>query len=347
MSYYQLNDIKRDRVPYSYSGLWIRPTWVSEIVNTPYLNLQKTAAFASISSVVVETQKHFSGAFRALNFIYEYPKNSLQWSIYTKEIFKVNNFFSDWRKKLVYGVVQHSLDSGFKIAMFHYVFGNTWSPYNFSDYNSIKYMIFCFSSAFLAGWTQYPLEIARRAYYADMSWDESLRKGYRSPLHALVKIPFVEGPTFLFRGGMLHWMGNTMGLGCLFWTYAWLKDKFFFTYKYCDLNYSFVKTVFLVLAFSTHIFGQPFFYMRHIMDTFPRERGGKVSFETTGEAYRYLKMNWMSNTGNITHGYWRWFREYGIVLFGTIWLADNIGFMDNFRVDANSYETTTSGFITD
>ena len=346
MSYFQLNDIKRDRVPYSYSGLWIRPFWVNEITNTPYYNMKKTAIFASCTSLLVETRNHINGAFKAINYFYEYPKNSVQWSIYTREIFKTYGFASELRKKLVYGAIQHSLDSGFKIAVFHYLLGGTWSPYNFADYNTIKFLCIGFVSAFLSGWTQYPLEVARRAYYADISWEEKLRKGYRSPLHALIKIPFVEGPTYLFRGGMLHWMGNTMGLGSTLFLYSFLKDKFFFTWNYCELNYSWVKFLILNLSFVGHVMGQPFFYMRHVMDSFPKERGGKVSFETTGEAYRYLKMNWFNNTGNLTHGYWDWFRKYGLVLYGTIWLADNIGFMDPFRADP-SYVTQANDFITD
>ena len=47
-----------------------------------------------------------------------------------------------------------------------------------------------------------PFENARRAYYADRSWPLELRKGYSSPFNALYRIPFEEGPYFLFKNGL-------------------------------------------------------------------------------------------------------------------------------------------------
>ena len=46
-----------------------------------------------------------------------------------------------------------------------------------------------------------PFENARRAYYADKTWPMELRRNYRSPINALMRIPFEEGPYYLFRGG--------------------------------------------------------------------------------------------------------------------------------------------------
>jgi hypothetical protein len=46
-----------------------------------------------------------------------------------------------------------------------------------------------------------PFENARRAYYADKTWPLELRRNYKSPIQALLRIPFEEGPTYLFKGG--------------------------------------------------------------------------------------------------------------------------------------------------
>ncbi len=45
-----------------------------------------------------------------------------------------------------------------------------------------------------------PFENARRAYYADKTWPVELRRNYTSPTQALLRIPFEEGPYYLFRG---------------------------------------------------------------------------------------------------------------------------------------------------
>ena len=197
MTYHGLHEIKRDRLPYASQNYWLRPVWAPEIYNTPYLNLRKTGVIAATCGLFVETANHIRGTFNAINMVYEYPKNSMQWSIYTRQIFNSQNFFSEWRKKVVYGAVQHTLDAGFKVAMFYYIFGGTWAPYTFADYNSVRLIAFSTITGFVTGWTNYPLAVARKAYYADMSWPVEYRKGYRSPLHALCKIPFTEGPLFL------------------------------------------------------------------------------------------------------------------------------------------------------
>ncbi len=46
-----------------------------------------------------------------------------------------------------------------------------------------------------------PFENARRAYYADKTWPVELRRNYTSATQALLRIPFEEGPGYLFRGG--------------------------------------------------------------------------------------------------------------------------------------------------
>ena len=80
--------------------------------------------------------------------------------------------------------------------------------------------------------TGIPFENARRAYYADKSWPVELRRGYTSPINALIRIPFEEGPAYLFKGGFPIWSS-----AYVFWTgyctmYSWLKNKFFFFWVY-------------------------------------------------------------------------------------------------------------------
>jgi hypothetical protein len=62
------------------------------------------------------------------------------------------------------------------------LFGGTWSPQEYADYNIYK-PLFCGIIAF--GPTCFltvPFENARRAYYADKTWPLELRRNYRSPL---------------------------------------------------------------------------------------------------------------------------------------------------------------------
>lgn len=348
MSYFTIHDVKRDRKPYLTNTHWLRPNWAPEIYNTPLNNLKKTGVIATAASCVVETIRQVRVNFRLINMRYEFPKNSLQWSIYAREITKTPNFWSEYRKRLTFGAVQHTLDSGFKVAIFHYLYGGTWGPYTYADFNLFKNLIMGFGAAALTGWTNYPLAIARQAYYADKTWPEELRKGYRSPLHALVRIPFTEGLPYLFRGGSLYYVANTIGYGWVLFFYTYFKDKLVFLYKYNDCNYSFTKFGILGLAFFLGCIGfQPFYTMKELMDNSPKERGGRTRFGTTWEAFKLLKYTWENSSSNLLSGYTKWLRQYGFVYFLTIWYADNLGMMDNFRVDHNGLETTFAKFITD
>ena len=94
-----------------------------------------------------------------------------------------------------------------------------------------------------------PFENARRAYYADKTWPLELRRNYTSPTQALLRIPFEEGPSYLFRGGFPLAMNQF-----LFWTtfgtlYTFCKNKFFFFWVYHDFSYEYCKLVNMISAY--------------------------------------------------------------------------------------------------
>jgi len=90
--------------------------------------------------------------------------------------------------------------------------------------------------------------MARRAYYADKTWPIELRRNYRSPLSALARIPFEEGPSYLFKGGSPIIARDFLFFSFYFSTYAWLKNKLFFFWVYNDFSYDYMK--FLMMGFS-------------------------------------------------------------------------------------------------
>jgi hypothetical protein len=67
------------------------------------------------------------------------------------------------------------MDSGMKIASLHWIWGGTWSPNTFSDFNTIKYLIAAHISSFLVSWTPIPFEVARvNKYYSIFYFVESI-----------------------------------------------------------------------------------------------------------------------------------------------------------------------------
>jgi len=129
-----------------------------------------------------------------------------------------------------------------------------------------------------------PIENARRAYYADKTWPIDLRRNYRSPISALMRIPFEEGPSYLFRGGF-PLVANQM----IFWTsymtlYNWLKNKLFLFWVYNDFSYEWCKFCFHTFSFGfASAIAYPAYFTREMVDLWPKERGG---FCTWNNSYR-------------------------------------------------------------
>jgi solute carrier family 25 oxoglutarate transporter 11 len=242
---------------------------------------------------------------------------------------------------MIFGSLQATMDYGMRFASFQYWWGGTYSPREFADFNTIKYLLFAHWSAFIICWTGIPFEVARKAYFADQTWPTELRKGYRSPLHALMKIPFVEGPLYLFKGGLLIYAGNSMFTSWCFFFYTWIKNKLFFLWVYNDIPYSWVKLFAMSFGFTAgSIVGYPFYRLKEIIDTWPKERGGHDTFEGSYyNALKWYRQNFDSYHTVLMQGYWKWFTRKGIIFFLAMWQADNLGLFTNYQANYNSFET--------
>lgn len=240
--------------------------------------------------------------------------------------------------RVIFGSIQASCDYGMRFAALHKFWGGTWSPICFADFNNSKNIFFCYLASLSVAWVGIPFEVARKAYYADQTWPAELRKGYTSPLHALLKIPFTEGPLYLFKGGLPTFLGNLHFTGMTFIMYTWLKNKAFFLWVYNDLPYSWVKFWCMNLAFAWgSFFGYPFYFLRQMMEDWPKERGGRCTFQGSyWNAAKFLRQNFDIYNSLFFDGYWRWFRTRGIIFYLAMWQADNMGIFTNYKTDFNT-----------
>lgn len=104
-----------------------------------------------------------------------------------------------------FGLVAGAGDVGVKLAAWQWIYGGTHSPQDMADYNTFKHLL-CAIEAFVPTcFLTVPFENARRAYFADKTWPVELRRGYKSPFNALLRIPIEEGPAYLFKGGFPIW----------------------------------------------------------------------------------------------------------------------------------------------
>lgn len=264
---------------------------------------------------------------KILNEFYEWPRTRQEYNIFYKEVLKLPDFWKEMGKKLTFGLVTAAGDTGLKLAWFNHVYGGIWHPADLPDYNTFKHVVVGITAALPFCWSGLPFMNARRAYYADKTWPIELRRNYRSPINALMRIPFEEGPTYLFRGAF-----PVMGFNFSFWsmflgTYTYLKNKFYFMVMYNDFNYSYIK--FLELSFSfgfASVLAYPFLLTREMVDLWPKERGGHCTWNNN---YRQCA-RWMLNNieflyGNFLANYWIWMRRQGAGIFAATWAADSMG----------------------
>ena len=157
-------------------AVWKPPTY-----NSPYQNW-KRGMYATFTGItVVEPIRHFAANVNVMNQFYEWPRTRSEYNIFFKEVFRLPDFWSELAKKCVFGAVAAGGSTAIQLGYWQWIYGGTWSPQEYADYNSFKHLI-CSIMAFLpTSPLIIPFENARRAYYADKTWPLELRRNYTSP----------------------------------------------------------------------------------------------------------------------------------------------------------------------
>ena len=216
--------------------------------NTPLHNLARGLFCSTQALLIHEPILHFSQSAKVLHEFYEWPKNRQESNIFFREVFRLKGFWGELGKRMTFNFFGHGLDIGVKLAVWQFFYGSTASYQEYSDYNAFKNMICGALAALPTCWTAIPGETASRAYYADKTWPLELRRNYKSPMNALLRIPFEEGPSYLFKGGLPIVMRDAIFFSYFFSIYSWLKNKLFFFWVYNDFSYDWIKL--LMMSFS-------------------------------------------------------------------------------------------------
>lgn len=275
-----------------------------------------------------------------LNEFYEWPRTRSEYNIFFKEVFRLPDFWSELAKKVTFGLVAGAGDTAVKLAAWQYVYGSTWSPQDFGDYNSFKHVVCAWIAITPTCWLTVPFENARRAYYADKTWPLELRRNYSSPTNALLRIPFEEGPVALFRGGFPIAMSQWIFWSSYLTFYSWIKNKFHFLWTYQDFSYDYIKFLNMGLSFFiASCCAYPAYFTREMVDLWPKERGGHCTWDNNyRQCFKWMIEN-VDHTGyNFYTNYWKWVQRHGFLYIGALWMADNLGMMSNCNEPFNSLE---------
>jgi len=229
-----------------------------------------------------EPARHFYSNMYVLNQYYEWPKTRSQYNIFFKETLRLPDFWKELSKKMVFSMVAAGGDTAVKLSAWQYIYGSTWSPNDYADWNSYKHLICAWAAITPTCWTGIPFENAKRAYYADKTWPAELRRNYTSPTNALIRIPVEEGPYYLMRGGLPIATSQWMFWVTYLTLYTWCKNKFFFLWVYNDFNYDYCKAINMGFSFSVaSAVGYPCYYIREMVDLWPKERGGHCTWNNS------------------------------------------------------------------
>jgi hypothetical protein len=127
------------------------------------------------------------------------------------------------RHRLVYAALAGSLDIGTRYAVFHWLTAGLYQSYGTVNTESWRRFAPTVVSALATSWLMGPLEIARKAFYADVSFPEHLQKGYKSVFHAFRSLAMKE-PYALFKNSMPTVMASYVQTSFLFGIYDYTYD---------------------------------------------------------------------------------------------------------------------------
>jgi len=332
--FFELDDIKR-RHSYTYDVYNVF-SWIDTPDNKFSWNWQRGAITGIIASTVNEMAILFTENWRLLLREYEWPKGLKQYGIFTRETLKLDNFRLGMKNRLQYALCIGTFDIGSRLALFREFNAGWYRTFGSFETNYLRKIPTTILAAFLSSWVSVPFELARMTYYGDKTFPKELQKGYTSYLNALRRIPFEEGPYYLFKNSFPIIARNFMQTYTAFFAYDWLKDKIGgVTTRISDFPFPVMKLMIGGLSTTMAlIFSFPFYYTaREVVDYWPKLANGKTPWEGN---YRKAAVwlyyhNFGSNLfpGLFNNYFWRNFPW----LFLTLWIGDRMGIFNYWRND--------------
>jgi len=123
-----------------------------------------------------------------------------------------------------------------------------------------------------------------------------------------LRIPFEEGPSYLFRGGFPLYFNQFFFFSFYMAIYMWLKNKLFLFWTYNDISYDWCKFCFHSGAFfMASLCSYPAYMTREMVDLWPKERGGFCTWNNSyRQCFKWMVTNMDMNYYNFLRGMARW-----------------------------------------
>jgi hypothetical protein len=133
-----------------------------------------------------------------------------------------------------------SLDIGTRYAVFHWLTAGIYQSYASVNTEAWRRFAPTAVSALATSWIMGPLEIARKAYYADKSFPDHLQKGYKSVFHTFRCLATKE-PYALFKNSLPTVMASYVQTSFLFGIFDYFFDLTSPLFRHGDVPLGAVK----------------------------------------------------------------------------------------------------------
>lgn len=206
---------------------------------------------------------------------YEPPVNLTQWRTFIRETQNLESFRTGLKSRLQQGIATGVLSIAPQIAVLRQ-FNSGWSCNNGGfEYSYYRKLATIFAAMVVTSPVGIALDMTNRAYYADKSFPKELQKGYKSYWECFRRIPFEEGPYYLFKNTFPLFIKHSIGPFSAFFLYDFLIDKLSVLWR--NTNVPVLPLIFLSATVGTY-FGACFTYpfahtVREMVDFWPRKDG--------------------------------------------------------------------------
>lgn len=189
------------------------------------------------------------------------------------------------------------------------------------------------AASLITCWVVAPLEIAKKAFMADQKFPENLRKNYKSSFDALIKLPFQEGPAFLFKNSLPTMMGTFLETFGMFYFTDYFLDFTNFLHFEAGAPYNLFKAGSIAAGtFISCIMCYPFKYTaRNMVELFPRQLGEELYQGQYRKALLGVSGNKYFSSNYHGFASYLWLR--GPRMFAFLWVAESLGLFRSWRTN--------------
>ena len=218
---------------------------------------------------------HFVNHATAMFKHYEPPVGYSQWKTFLRETCNLESFRNGLKSRMQLGALTGALSIAPQLAVMR-TFNSGWS----ANFGGVEYSYYRKIPTFLAAAAvTAPLgvmmDMVSRAYYSDKTFPKELQKGYKSILDAFKRIPFEEGPYYLFKNTFPLFIKHSIGPFTAFYCYDFMIDKLSILWRVGNMPV--LPIVLACATFGTYLaaaFTYPFAHTaREMVDIWPKKDG--------------------------------------------------------------------------